>query len=158
MRHDLGRHADRVIYILIAVLAVTVALEDTGSKPKQVLVYVVGTAVALTLAELFAARIGVSLRKHRRPTAEERRDELHAALTGLAVAALPTFFFLLALLDVMRLERAFVVAQWLGFAVIGVYTYLASRASGNGQLRSLLGGAGLLAIGGALIALNALVK
>ncbi len=58
----------------------------------------------------------------------------------------------------MKLHRAFTVAQWTGFAVIGIYTYLAARASGNGQLRSLVGGLGMLLIGGALILLNSLVK
>ena len=155
---DLGLHADRAIYVLIAVLAVTVALEDTNTDSGHALAAVAGTAVALTLAEIFAGRIGTSLREHRRPSDDERRAELHAALTGLAVSTLPTFFLLLAVLDVMELHRAFTVAQWTGFGVIGAYTYLAARASGNSQLRSMLGGLGMLLVGGALILLNSLVK
>lgn len=155
---DLGTYADRAIYILIAVLAVSVALEDTGTDAGHALAAVLGTAVALTLAELFAARIGISLRKRRRPTPEESSAEVHAALTGLAVAALPILFLLLAVLDVMELHRAFTASQWTGFGVIGAYTYLAARASGNSQMRSIIGGAGLLLIGGGLILLNSLVK
>jgi len=155
---DFELHADRAIYVLIAVMAVTVALEDTGTDARHALVAVAGTAVALTLAELFAGRIGISLREHRRPSPAEASAEVHAAMTGLAVAALPTLFLLLAVLDVMKLHRAFTVAQWTGFAVIGLYSYLAARASGNSQLWSVLGGLGMLAIGGALIALNSLVK
>ena len=155
---DLGLHADRAIYVLIAVLAVTVALEDTNTDARHALVAVAGAAVALTLAEVFAGRIGTSLREHRRPTDAERSTELHAALTGLAVSALPTFFLLLAVLDVMKLHRAFTVAQWTGFGVIGTYTYLAARSSGNSQLRSIVGGLGMLLVGGALILLNSLVK
>ena len=155
---DLGRHADRAIYALIAVLAVSVALEDTGTDARHAFAGVAGTAIALTLAELFAGRIGISIREHRRPTQTESNSEIHAALTGLAVAALPTFFLFLALVDVMKLHRAFTAAQWTGFAVIGVYTYLAARSSGSGQVRSLVGGLGMLMIGGALILLNSLVK
>jgi hypothetical protein len=155
---DLWVHADRAIYVLIAVLAVSVALEDTNTDAGHALAAVAGTAIALTLAELFAGRIGISLREHRRPSPGESRVEMHAALTGLAVASLPTFFLLLAVLDVIALHRAFTVTQWTGFGVIGVYTYLASRASGNPQLRSVVGGLGLLAIGGGLILLNSVVK
>ena len=155
---DLGIHADRAIYVLISVLAVSVALEDTGASARATLASTAGAAIALTLAELFASRIGISIREHRRPTHEERSHEIHAALTGLAAAALPILFFVLATADAMRLDRAFVAAQWTGFGVIGVYTYLAARASGNSRLRSLVGGLGLLAIGGALILLNSLIK
>lgn len=155
---DLGLHADRAIYVLIAVLAITVALEDTGTDAGHAFAAVAGGAVALTLAEIFAGRIGTSLREQRRPTVDERSAELHAALTGLAVSALPTLFLLLAVLDVMKLHRAFTVAQWTGFGVIGAYTYLAARSTGNGQLRSIVGGLGMLLVGGALILLNSLVK
>jgi hypothetical protein len=155
---DLGIHADRVIYVLIAVLAVSVALEDTGTDAGHALAAVTGTAVALTLAEMFASRIGISIREHRRPTPSESNAELHAAVTGLVVASLPILFLLLAALEVMELHRAFIVSQWTGFGVIGAYTYLAARASGNGQLRSIVGGLGLLMIGGGLILLNSLVK
>jgi len=155
---DLGRHADRAIYVLIAILAVSVALEDTNTSARHAFVGVAGTAIALTLAELFAGRVGISIREHRRPSPSESNTELHAALTGLAVGAVPTFFLFLAWVGAMELHRAFTVAQWTGFGVIGTYTYLAARASGNGQARSLVGGLGMLLIGGALIFLNSLVK
>ncbi len=155
---DLGRHADRAIYVLIAVLAVSVALQDTRAGAVAVFASVAGTVIALTLAELFAGRVGISIREHRRPTHGEYRDENRAAATGLAVTALPLFFFLLAALDVMPLDLAFILAQWTGFGVIGIYSYVAARSSGNGRARSVLGGIGLTAIGGSLILLNSLLK
>lgn len=155
---DLGRHADRAIYILIAVLAISVALQDTGASAKATLISVIGTAVALTLAELFAGRVGISIREHRPPTRGEYHDENRAAVTGLAVAALPTSFFLLAYLDVMELDRAFIVAQWTGMGVIGAYTFVAARSSGNSHRRSILSALALTLIGGCLILLNSQVK
>jgi hypothetical protein len=156
---DLGIHADRAIYVLIATLAVSVALQDgTGASPVAVLASVAGTAIALTLAELFAGRVGISIREHRTPTDGEMRSEYHAALTGLAVAALPTVFFLLATLDLIKLETAFVIAQWTGFAVIGIYAYIAARSAGRSQARSLVSGVGLALIGGMLILINSLLK
>ena len=49
---DFGRHADRAIYVLIAVMAVSVALEGIESRPGKALGYVLGAAIALTLAVL----------------------------------------------------------------------------------------------------------
>jgi drug/metabolite transporter (DMT)-like permease len=155
---NLGRHADRAIYVLIAVLAVSVALQDTSGSAGAALAAVAGTAIALTLAELFAGWVGISIREHRAPTGDEINDEHRAAITGLVVATLPTFFFLLAVLDVMRLDRAYIVAQWTGFGVIGVYTYVAARHRGGGQARSLLSGLALALLGGMLILLNSLLK
>lgn len=154
----ISRHADRAIYVLIAVLAISVALVDTGATARQTFISVVGTAVALTLAEMFAARVGISIREGRRPTGRELGDERDAAIAGLATAAVPTVFFLLALLGVISLDSAFRLAQLAGFAVLGAFTYEAARARGYGLLGSVGGAIGLLALGEVLILLNSLVK
>ena len=155
---DFGRHADRAIYVLIAVMAVSVALEGIESRPGKALGYVAGAAIALTLAELFADRVGISIRSRRSATAEERRDEVREAVTGLVVAAGPISMFLLAVLDVISLHRAFILSQWIGFGILAVYSYVAARASGGSQTRAILGAIALTAVGGALILLNALTK
>ena len=125
---DFARHADRAIYVLIAVMAMTVALEGVETRPGYVLGAVVATAIALTLAELFADRVGISVRKGRHATDEERTEEHREALTGLAVVAIPISFFVLAVLDVIGLHAAFVLSQWAGFGILAVYSYVASRA------------------------------
>jgi hypothetical protein len=154
----IGRHADRAIYVLIAVLAISVALVDTGATAEQTFISVVGTAVALTLAEMFAARVGISIREGRRPTDDEVSDEWEAAIAGLIVAGVPILFFLLALVDVFDLDDAFRFAQLAGFAVLGGFTYEAARARGYGRPGSVIRGLGLLAAGEVLILLNSLVK
>lgn len=154
----ISRHADRAIYVLIAVLAISVALVDTGATARQTFISAVGTAVALTLAEMFAARIGISIREGRRPSRDELGEERDAAVAGLTAAAVPILFFLLALLEVIDLDNAFRFAQLAGFAVLGAFTYKAARARGYGRLGSFVGGLGLLAIGEVLILLNSLVK
>jgi len=155
---NISRHADRAIYVLIAVLAISVALVDTGASPRQTFISVVGTAVALTLAEMFAVRVGTSIREGRRPTPEELGDERDAAIAGLAVAAVPATFFLLAMLDVVDLDGAFRLAQLTGFAILGAFTYGAARARGYGRPGAVVAGLGLLATGEILILLNSLVK
>jgi hypothetical protein len=155
---DFTRHADRAIYVLIAVLAVDVALEGAEDRPEKVLAYVLGAAIALTLAEVFADRVGISIRSRRPATEDEIQHEYREALTGLVIALVPISMFLLAVLDLIRLELAFVLSQWIGFGIIAIYSYVAARASGGSQTRAVLGAIGLTAIGGALIALNALTK
>jgi len=141
---DFARHADRAIYVLIAVMAMTVALEGVETRPGRALGAVIATAVALTLAELFADRVGISIRKGRQATEAERQEEHREALTGLAVVAIPISFF--------------VLAQWAGFGILAIYSYVASRASGGSRMRSIVGAVGLTAIGGALILLNSATK
>jgi len=155
---DLTRHADRAIYVLIAVMAVSVALEGVEDRAGKALAYVLGAAIALTLAELFADRVGISIRNRRHSTAAERREEVREAATGLVVAALPISMFVLAVLEVIGLRTAFILSQWIGFAILAIYSYVAARASGGSQLRAVVGALCLTAIGGALIALNALTK
>ncbi|HET6831359.1 MAG TPA: hypothetical protein VFH44_08430 [Solirubrobacterales bacterium] len=155
---DFARHADRAIYVLIAVMAVTVALEGVEDRPGKVLTYALGAAIALTLAELFADRVGISIRDRRPASVEERRHEYAEALTGLAVVAIPIAFFVLAVLDAIELDAAFILSQWSGFAILAIYSYVASRASGGSRMQSLLGAMAMTAVGGALILLNAATK
>jgi putative flippase GtrA len=155
---DFTRHADRAIYVLIAVMAVTVALEGVEDRPGKALAYAIGTALALTLAELFADRVGISIRSHRPATGDEIRHEYREALTGLVVVALPISMLLLAALDVIELDLAFILAQWIGFAILAIYSYVAARAAGGSRGRALLSAMALTAIGGALIGFNALIK
>ncbi|MCB0875353.1 MAG: hypothetical protein R2718_07860 [Solirubrobacterales bacterium] len=155
---DFARHADRAIYVLIAVMAVTVALEGVEDRPGKAIAYAIGTALALTLAELFADRVGISIRSRRPATEDEIRHEYREALTGLVVVALPISMLLLAALGVVAIDTAYVLAQWVGFVILAIYSYVASRAGGGSRLQALVGAAALTAIGGALIGFNALIK
>jgi hypothetical protein len=155
---DFTRHADRAIYVLIAVLAVDVALEGVEDRPGKALAYVLGAAIALTLAEIFADRVGISIRSRRPATDDEIQHEYREAMTGLVIAFLPISMFVLAVLDVIKLDLAFILSQWIGFGILAIYSYAAARASGGSQTRAIMGAIGLTAIGGALIALNALTK
>jgi hypothetical protein len=155
---DFTRHADRAIYVLIAVMAVDVALEGVETRAGKALAYVLGAAIALTLAEIFADRVGISIRSRRPASEDEIRHEYRGALTGLVIAFLPISMFLLAVLDAIKLDLAFILSQWIGFGILAIYSYVAGRASGGSRAHAILGAVGLTAIGGALIALNALTK
>jgi hypothetical protein len=72
-------------------------------------------------------------------------------------AGFPAVFFVLAAADVMDTDLAFTLSKWTGLGLIAIYGYLAARLSGSGLGGALLHAAAVGVVGGALIALKAIV-
>jgi VIT1/CCC1 family predicted Fe2+/Mn2+ transporter len=150
-----SRQVARVVYGSIIGLALVVVVEAHPPKTGVVIGWLLGTAVAVALAELYSEIIGVETRqRHRvtRPQVVEMLDDAGAVAFGVAF---PIVFFVLALLGVLELGTAFTIAKWTGLALIGFYGYWAARFSGAPVPRALLQGAAVALVGGALIALKA---
>jgi hypothetical protein len=116
-----------------------------------------GTAVAVALAELYSELVGfetVRRRKARRPELQELRGDIAAVATGVAF---PALFFLLAAAGLIENTTAFTIAKWTGLGLIGVYGFAGARLSGAALGASLLQGAAVALIGAALILLKSLV-
>jgi hypothetical protein len=147
----------RVIYGSVIGLAVVVALQAHPPTAGQSAAAVLGTALAVGLAEVYSEMIGIEART-RRPV---RRAQLRAAaLEALAVvfgAGFPAVFFVLAAAGAFDDELAFKLSKWTGLGLICAYGYVAGRLSGSGVGRALLHAATVGAIGGLLIGLKALV-
>jgi hypothetical protein len=146
----------RVVYGAIIGLALVVALEGHPPESGQVVAALLGTAVAVALAEVYSDTIGASMRgggggrQRLGPIVED----------GLAVAfgvAFPAVFFVLAAFGVLERDTAFALAKWSGLGLVGFYGYCAGRLAGAGRGRALLQGLAVGLIGGALILLKALV-
>lgn len=154
----LGSHdVARVIYGAIIGLALVVALQDHPPAAGDVAAILVGTAVAVGLAELYSDLIGTEART-RRPVPRARTRELAAAAAAVAAGAgFPAVFFVLAAVGVMELATAFALAKWSGLALICGYGFVAGRLSGSGIGRALLHAVAVGAVGGALIALKAVL-
>jgi hypothetical protein len=73
---------------------------------------------------------------------------------GFGAALFPGFFFLLAWLEVMRLDRAFTVAEWSGVGILFGYALVATRAASMKLSHALLWAVGLTACGIALVELK----
>jgi VIT1/CCC1 family predicted Fe2+/Mn2+ transporter len=147
----------RVVYGSIIGLALVVALEAHPPPAATVVASLLGTAVAVALAELYSELVGLETTKHRTARAGELR---HVSADIVAVAlgiAFPALFFLLAALGAFEGETAFTVAKWTGLGLIGVYGYAGARLSGAGIGRSCLQAAAVALIGAALIVLKSLV-
>jgi hypothetical protein len=147
----------RVIYGSVIGLAVIVALQAHPPTAGQTAAAVLGTALAVGLAEVYSEMIGIEART-RRPV---RRAQLRVvALEALAVvfgAGFPAVFFVLAAAGAFDDDLAFKLSKWTGLGLICAYGYVAGRLSGSGVGRALLHAAAVGAIGGLLIGLKALV-
>ena len=147
----------KVVYGSIIGLALVVALEAHPPDSAAVIATLVGTAIAVALAELYSEVVGLQVRGHRRARGAERREliaDIRAVIFGVSF---PAVFFILAAAGVFDQDTAFDSAKWTGLGLIALYGFVGARVSGAGLVRSLLQASTVALIGGALIALKALV-
>jgi hypothetical protein len=156
-RHLGSTQVSRVMYGAIIGLALVVALEAQPPCPGVVVGSLLGTAVAVGLAELYSEVVGAEVRTRRRV----ERTHFREIATDVAAVAFgigfPAVFFLLSAAGAMQVETAFEFAKWSGLGLIGFYGFCAGRLSGMGLPRALVQAAAVAAIGGFLIGLKALI-
>src|SRR5829696_4824820 len=156
-QHLGSRQVGRVVYGSIIGMALVVYIESHPPKPLVMAVWLLGTALAVGLAEVYSEVVGAET-STRRPVS--RGDLAHmlddAAAVGFGVA-FPAVFFLLSVLGLYEVGTAFSVAKWSGLGLIGFYGYWAARFAGAPAHRALVKGALVALIGGGLILLKSLV-
>jgi len=152
-----SHQVSRVIYGSIIGLALVVALEAHPPSSAAVIATLIGTAIAVALAELYSELVGLQVRGHRRARGAERRELLADIAAVTFGVAFPSVFFILAAAGALEQDTAFTVAKWTGLGLIALYGILGARVSGAGVVASLIQGSAVALIGGALIALKALV-
>ena len=151
--HDVAR----VVYGAIVGLALVVALEKHPPAAGVVAATLVGTAIAVALAELYSELLGTEVRTHHRVS---REDRVRIARSAGAVAfgiSVPVIFFVLAALGAFETETAFRLAKWSGLGLIVLYAFIASRLSGKRPHVALVHALAVGCVGGALILLKALL-
>ena len=147
----------RVIYGTIIGLALVVALEHQNPRPVAMVATLLGTAVAVGLAELYSEIVGTEVRTRRRVERARVREiarDVGAVAFGISF---PALFFLLSVAGALQVETAFDVAKWSGLALTGFYGFLAARLADAGTLAALGQATAVALIGAFLIALKALV-
>ena len=156
-QHLGSRQVGKVVYGSIIGLALVVAIESHPPKPGVMAVWLVGTAIAVGLAEVYSEVVGKET-STRQPVT--RHDMRHMAEDAVAVGfgvAFPAVFFLISALSLIDVERAFTIAKWTGLGLIGFYGYWAARFAGAPTPRALLKAALVALIGAGLILLKSLV-
>ncbi|MGY1779977.1 hypothetical protein [Geodermatophilus sp. SYSU D01036] len=152
-----SRQVGRVVYGSIIGLALVVAVEQHPPSPWVMAVWLLGTAVAVGLAEVYSGVVGTETSTRRRVT---RTEVVHmiedAGAVGFGVV-FPAVFFLLAALGVLTTGTAFTVAKWSGVGLIGFYGYWAARFAGSPPGSAALRGALVALVGAGLVLLKSLV-
>jgi hypothetical protein len=156
-QHLGSRQVARVVYGSIIGLALVVAIENHPPAPWVMAVWLVGTAVAVGLAEIYSEVVGAETRNRRPVTRRQLGPMAEDALAvGFGVAS-PAVFFLLSALGLFEVETAFTVAKWSGLGLIGFYGYWAARFAGAATHRALFKAALVALVAAGLIALKAFV-
>jgi hypothetical protein len=156
-QHLGSRQVAKVVYGSIVGLALIVALESHPPKPSVMAVWLLGTAVAVGLAEVYSEVVG-SETSTRQPVTRPQLVHMFedAAAVGVGVA-FPAVFFLLSAMDLFAIDTAFSIAKWTGLGLIGFYGFWAARFAGAAPRRALLKGVLVALIGAGLILLKSLV-
>jgi hypothetical protein len=152
-----SRQVSRVIYGAIIGLALIVALEEHPPRAGVVAGTLLGTAVAVALAELYSDIVGAEARRRRHVRRAEVYDmgpDVAAVAFGVAF---PVVFFLLAAVHAIEEDTAFTIAKWSGVGLISFYGFWAARLAGDNLPASGLRALGVGLIGAFLIGLKALL-
>ena len=146
-----------MVYGSIIGLAFVVVVEAHPPSAGVLVGWLLGTAVAVALAELYSEIIGVETRERHRVTRPQVTHMLDDAVAVAFGIAFPAVFFVLAAIGVIELDTAFTIARWSGLGLIGFYGFWAARFAGAPMPRALLQGAVVALVGAALIALKAIL-
>jgi hypothetical protein len=155
--HLASRQVSRVIYGAIIGLALVVALEEHPPSSGVVVGTLLGTAVAVGLAELYSDFVGTETRTRRHVRDAEVRDMVRDVAAVAFGIAFPVVFFVLAAAHAIEEDTAFTIAKWSGVGLICFYGFCAARLAGESLSASVLRALAVGLIGAFLIALKALL-
>jgi hypothetical protein len=150
-----SRQVAQVIYGATIGLALIVALQGYPRSAGQMIGWLLGTAVAVALAEFYSEVVGAETSERHRVTRPQLRHMLDDAAAVAFGVAFPAVLFLLAAVGAITTEAAFAPAKWGGFVLIGFYGYWAARFSGAPVPRALARAALVGRIAALLIVLKA---
>jgi hypothetical protein len=152
-----SRQVGKVVYGSIIGLALVVALESHPPTAGVMTVWLLGTAAAVGLAEIYSDVVGAET-STRQPVARPQLRHMTEDAAGVAFGvAFPAVFFLLAALSFIDVDRAFALAKWTGLVMIGFYGFWAARFAGASPSRALVKGALVALVGAGLILLKSFV-
>ena len=155
MRNErIAQRAARAVYGSIVALAVIVYLEAAKAEADEVILAVIGSVVAATLAEQYAEYIAHVIRERRHLERAEIVQQVGDGAAGMLASLVTLVPFLLVQVDVIELPTAYDIAPWLGLGVIGGYALLANREAGLSGARNIVITGMALAVGVTLIVIK----
>jgi hypothetical protein len=155
-RERTALRAARAVYGTIVALPVINALDDGSTAADELIVAVLGAAVAASLAETYADYLATVIRQRRHLSGAEIRQAATDSALGTLAALFTLVPFVLVELGWIEMQTAFDVAPWVGLGLIAGYSLFANRLAGLPTGRGLLTTAAMIAIGLTLIAIKSL--
>jgi hypothetical protein len=150
-----SRQVSRVVYGSIIGVALIVALQSHPPSAAVMIGWLLGTGIAVGLAELYSEVVGEETSTRRRVTRHRLRHLAEDAAVVAFGIAFPAVFFLFPLLGVGTVEGAFTVAKYTGLGLVAFYGYWAARFAGAPRHRAVLYAVLVAAVDAVLIALKA---
>jgi hypothetical protein len=147
----------RIVYGSIIGLAVVVAVEAHPPTPGAMVATLLGTGLAVGLAEVYSETLGAEVRTRRRLDRAHRRAIWTDTLAVAFGIGFPAVFFVLAAAGAVDVDTAFDLAKWSGLGLIALYGFLAARLSGAPLAAALVKSGAVASIGAFLIVLKAFV-
>ena len=156
-QHLGSRQVTRVVYGSIIGLALVVAQEDHPPGPAVMAVQLLGTAVAVGLAEVYSEVVGTETSTRQAVTGPGLAHMLRDAVAVGFGVAFPAVFFVLSAVGLLDVGTAFSIAKWTGLGLVGFYGFWAARLAGAPTHRALVKAALVALIGAGLVLLKSLV-
>jgi hypothetical protein len=150
-----SRQVAKVVYGSIVGVALVVALQGHPPSAASMVGWLVGTGVAVGLAELYSEIVGEETRTRQRVTPARLRHFAEDAAAVFFGIAFPAVFFLFPLAGVGDLDTAFTVAKWSGLGLVACYAFWGARRAGAPRYRALLYAVLIACVDAVLIALKA---
>ena len=153
----LDKAAFGIIYGAIMVLSILMAAGDHPEAPFETAVVLFGSVLAITLAKAFAELLAHALESGERLTRRAWRAAWHHSSPTLAVANLPTLFFVAAAAGWIGSELAVLLSQGLCVLLLAVLGARVGWVIDGRMLPALLGGLFAGAIGLALAVVKVVI-
>jgi hypothetical protein len=152
-----SRAVSRVVYGAIIGLTLVVALDSHPPAALVMAVWLLLSGVTVALAEIYSDVVGTETSQRHRVTRAQLAHMVDQAGAVAFGVGFPAVFFLAAAVGWLELGTAFALAKWVGLGLIGWYGYWAARLAGAPRPRALVQAVLVAAVGGALIAVKALL-
>jgi hypothetical protein len=147
-----SREAAQALYGATVGLALVLALQRQPPAPGTVAALILGTALAIGLAELYAEAVSTEART-RQPIHRKQLLRIAGRTTAVVFGAgFPAVFFVIATTGLIDTDAAFTLSKWGGLTLICGYGFLAGRLAGSSVWRALWHAALIGVIGVLLIA------
>jgi hypothetical protein len=150
-----SRQVSRVVYGSIIGVALIVALQSHPPSAAVMIGWLLGTGLAVGLAELYSEIVGEETSTRQRVSRGRLLHMIEDAAVVTFGIGFPVVFFLFPLVGIGTVDAAFTIAKWSGLGLVAFYGYWAARFAGAPWHRAVLYAVVVALVDAVLIVLKA---